>query len=176
MTDTHAPHEGSEGPRRLDVELSRRMIGLGFDPKAPVREAENWFKRSRINRELFCEGRPGPVVIKFGATEWDMPDFDYEEHSWTINVLVELVTARFEAQTRADGRHVLPQFYIRGFLADEATDQPPTGHRVHVLIDTHDYDDNHPNDTAYIQVVHDPAPPDPEAVLVLGEGMPVLDR
>jgi hypothetical protein len=161
--------------RTLDPELSRQLIALGFDPKTPIFVADGWFTHTAINRALFMAGRPGPVILEFGATDWETEGLTHEqrkERSWLAPVLVDRVTAQFETDTRAgDDHRKVPEFYIRGFLTKTATDSAPDAPRVHVLVDTHDYDDP-PNETAYVQVVHEPSPPDPDALLEFGEGVP----
>jgi len=160
--------------RKLDPELSKRLIALGFDPEASVYEADERFKYGQVAR-LVNDGRTGPKVLRFGHTEYRPP---HGESEWVVPVLVELLTVRFETDTRAgDGpghRCKMPQFYIRGFLTDTPTDSPPDAPRVHILVDTHDYEEDWcGGDTAYIQIVHEPSPPNPDAVLVFGEGSPV---
>jgi hypothetical protein len=159
--------------RTLDPELSRQLIALGFDPKAPIFASHDWSNHTDIHRKLFDAGRPGPVILKFGSTDWDRPTHEEREAStWTANVLVELVTALFETDTQADDRsRKVPPFYIRGFLTDTATDSPPDAPRVHAFVEQHDGEEM-PSKTAYFQLVDKPSPPDPDAVLVFGEGIP----
>jgi hypothetical protein len=164
--------------RTLDPELSQKLIALGFDPEAPVYEGSDWFNQNRIEEKL-QETRPGPVILKFGGTNWDLPTHEEREAStWLAHVLVELATFQYETDTKGgepdspDYCCKRPQIYIRGFLTDTATDAEPDAPRVHVLIDLHEYDEDRPNPTAYFQVVDEPSPPDPDTVLVLGEGAP----
>jgi hypothetical protein len=174
----HAQSTAGNAVRTLDPELSQKLIALGFDPEAPVYEGSDWFKQSRLKREL-QEGRPGPVFHDFGGTNWELPTPEEREAStWRATVLVELATFRFETDTRGgevsspDYCRRRPQLYIRGFLTDTATDAEPDAPRVHVLIDLHEYDEDRPNPTAYFQVVDEPSLPEPDTVLVLGEGAP----
>jgi hypothetical protein len=174
----HAQSTAETAARTLDPELSQKLIALGFDPKAPVYKGSDWFKQSAIKRELFESAYPGPVILKFGGTDWDRPTHEEREAStWLAHVLVELATFRFETDTRGGDigpghRRRQPQLYIRGFLTDTATDAEPDAPRVHVLIDLNEYDESRPNPTAYFQVVDEPSPPDSDTVLVLGEGAP----
>jgi hypothetical protein len=174
---THAQPTAENATRMLDPELSQKLIALGFDPEAPVYTGHDWFKQSTITDALRAV-RPGPVLMQFGGTDWDLPtDEEREASCWRATVLVELATFRFETDTRGgeigpDHRRKQPQLYIRGFLTDTATDAEPDAPRVHVLIDLHEYDEDRPNPTAYFQVVDESAPPESDTVLVLGEGAP----
>jgi hypothetical protein len=169
----HAQPTAENAPRTLDPERSWQLIALGFDPKAPIYESRDWSNHSTINRQLFMSGRPGPVILKFGSTDWDRPTHEeIEASTWLAHVLVELVTALFETDTRAEeGYRKVPPFYIRGFLTETATDSPPDGPRVHAFVEQHDGGEP-PYKTAYFQLVDEPSPPDPDAVLVFGENIP----
>lgn len=175
---THAQPTAANATRTLDPELSQKLIALGFDPEAPVYEGHDWFRQTTIRRELF-ETRPGPVILKFGGTNWDLPtDEEREASTWLAYVLVELATFQYETDTRGgepgnpDYCRKQPQLYIRGFLTDTATDAAPEAPRAHVLIDLHEGDEDRPNPTAYFQVVDEPSPPESDTMLVLGEGAP----
>jgi hypothetical protein len=173
---THTQPTATNAVRTLDPELSQKLIALGFDPETPVYEGSDWFKQTTIEREL-QESRPGPIILKFGGTNWDLQtDEEREASTWLAHVLVELATFRYETDTRGgngpDNRLREPQLYIRGFLTDTATDAEPDTPRVHVLIDLHEYDEDQPNATAYFQVVNKPDPPPSDAVLTVSDLAP----
>jgi hypothetical protein len=78
---THAQPTAGNATRTLDPELLQRLIALGFDPEAPVYEGHDWFKQSTIIDAL-RDVHPGPVVMKFGGVNWDLPT-DEEQPSGT---------------------------------------------------------------------------------------------
>jgi hypothetical protein len=199
---THAQPTATSAVRTLDPELSQKLIALGFDPKAPVYEAfgcvilEGHYLSERRLDELrspsqkgtswrgqeksMLEGimqalgdrHPGPVVVSF-MSEYSLGEMKETSSSWEVPVLIETMQVRYEtdlSKRRAPLRSQIPEHCLHGFMVSNAADLSPDSLRVNVWLRP---EDGSPmEDTAYIQVVDEPSPPDSDTVLVLGEGAP----
>src|SRR4029077_3078638 len=178
MTDRmHASHTAGTDVRKLDPELSRHMIALGFDPEAPVYEAKEKRAIQDIEGKTLLYGRPGPDVLTFEQPEHEPQSRHLlaGELRWVVRVLVELMTIEF--WTIEQSERGPRQFYIRGFLTAIATDDPPDAPRVHVFAysQERDKDGKRPPEKTKIQIARTPSssPASADTQLVFGQGSPV---
>jgi hypothetical protein len=199
---THAQPTAGNAVRTLDPELSQKLIALGFDPEAPVYEAigcvilEGHYlserrldelrspsqkgtpwrsqEKSMLNGIMQALGRrhPGPVVVSF-MSEYSLAEMKEASSAWEVPVLIETMQVRYEtdlSKRRVPLRAEIPEHCLHGFLASNATDLSSDSLRVNVWLRPED--GSFAEDTAYVQVVHEPSPPNSDTLLVLGEGAP----
>ena len=112
--------------RTLDDFESRRLKGLGFDPRIPVYEVEDLgFDIEDVKRALVDSDYSRPVILTFMVPDTDAaaPDGNTE-----APMAVELVQASYESyETTIDGigvgRFESPEYYLRGYLYTQGGDR-----------------------------------------------------
>lgn len=122
--------------------------------------------------EALSDRHPGPVVVSF-MSEYSLGEMKESSSTWEVPVLIETMQVRYEtdlSKRREPLHSPIPEHCLHGFMVSNAADLSPDSLRVNVWL--RPKDGSHREDTAYIQVVDEPSPPDSDAVLMLGDGTP----